>query len=319
MSAYPNAAELMAGPLGQWLESQSAVREAAKEQASDRVFKAGIVALPLLALFWILVPVDFGFKLFVSLFAGAALWFWTQGPIREAVRTVKIGINEAIADALELKYVHDLEPGRGFENAKIFKMLPSHDRGSFEDGWSGHYDGHYFVLHEAHLEERRGSGKNRRWVTVFRGAILTMGLARNAYGTTLVQRAGKHNRFFGGVKDEVKLGGKVLGHVDMVHPELEDVFDIFSTDQVEARYLVHPTYVERLISIEQAFDGDDICCLFSEGELTVVINGGNMFESGSIDAADDRYRLEKTIDQFARLADLAKSLNEPGRGHSSVS
>lgn len=319
MSAYPDAAQLMAGPLGQWLEGQATVREAARKQASARLFKASLPAVFLLAFFWILVPADVALKIFVTLGAGGLVWVWSQAPVRAAVRTVKIGINSAIADALGLKYTHDLQPGRGFENAKTFKMVPSHDRAAFEDGWSGHYDGHYFVLHEAHLEERRGSGKNRRWVTVFRGAILVIGLARDAYGTTLLQRAGKHRRFFGGVKDEVHLGGKSLGHVDMVHPDFADIFDMFSNDQVEARYLVHPQYVERLIEIEQAFDGDDVCCLFSEGELTIVINSGNMFESGSINAADDRYRLEKTIDQFARLADLSKSLNEPQRAQSAIS
>ncbi len=319
MSVYPNAEELMAGPLGQWLEQQTAVREEAKQQSKDRLYKCALFGLPVIAVLAILVPVDFDLKMFLAFFAVAGAWGWSQIPKMKAVKAVKIGINDAIAEALGLRYEHDLEAGRGFEQAKAYRMLPSHDRSSFEDGWSGHYDGHYFVLHEAHLEERRGSGKNRRWVTVFRGAIITIGLAKDAYGTTLVQRAGKHRRFFGGVKDEVKLDGQILQHVDMVHPDFEDIFDVFSTDQVEARYLVHPEYVERLIAIEQAFDGDDVCCLFDGDELVVVIDSGNMFESGSINAADDRYRLEKTIDQFATLADLAKSLNEPGRGHSSAS
>lgn len=239
---------------------------------------------------------------------------WTQGPRRAAIRRVKIGINDAVAEALGLQYAHDLEPGRGFARAEAYKLIPYHERDHFEDGWSGSYGGHYFVLHEAHLEEKRGSGKNQRWVTVFRGAIITMGLKRDIHGTTLVQRAGKHRKFFGGVKDSVTLNGQQLDHVDMVHPELEDIFDIFSTDQVEARYLVHPTYVERLIEIERAFDGDDIRCLFSEGELVVVIESEDMFESGSINARDDRQRLESTLVQFRTLADLALSLNESPRG-----
>jgi len=319
MSAYPDAGELMAGPLGQWLESQANVRENAKAKANNRLYKCALFGLPILAFFVILVPAGLELKLWVSAATGGIAFWWSQIPKREAIKAVKIGINDAIAGALGLKYSHDLEPGRGFEQAKSYRMLPKHHRSNFEDGWSGHYNGRYFVLHEAHCEERRGSGKNRRWVTVFRGAIITIGLAKDAYGTTLVQRAGKHRRFFGGVKDEVELGGGVLEYVDMVHPDFEDIFDIFSNDQVEARYLVHPTYVERLIKIEQAFNGDDVCCLFDGSELVVVINSGNMFESGSINAEDDRYRLERTIDQFSTLADLAKSLNEPGRGQSEAS
>ncbi len=317
MSVYPNAEQLLAGPLGRWLEGQAAVREDAKQEALDRLYKCALFGLPALAFLWILAPIPTEFKFYASMAAGIGSWWWSQGPKREAVKRVKIGINDAIANELGLKYAHDLEPGRGFEQAKAYKMVPRFHKSAFEDGWSGHYDGHYFVLHEAHLQEQRGSGKNRRYVTVFRGAILVIGLARDALGTTLVQRAGKNNRFFGGVKDEVKLDDKVLQYVDMVHPDFDDVFNVFSNDQVEARYLVHPQYVERLIDIERAFDGDDVCCLFSEGELVVVINSGDMFESGSIEASDDRHLLHRTINQFATLADLAKSLNEPGRSHSS--
>ena len=41
MSEYPSAERLLAGPLGQWLEAQAAVREDAKQQASNRIFKSG--------------------------------------------------------------------------------------------------------------------------------------------------------------------------------------------------------------------------------------------------------------------------------------
>lgn len=313
MSVYPDADTLLAGPLGGWLHEQVAVREDAKQKSNHRVLVGGGIAAALLLIGWLALSFSVELKLFATAATAMMVGVWSQAPKMEAAKRVKIGINEAIADALGLKYAHDLEPGRGFERAKAYRMLPSFDRDSFEDGWSGHYGGNFFVLHEAHLEERRGSGKNQRWVTVFRGAIITMGLSRDTHGTTLVQRAGKHRKFFGGVKDSIRLDGKELGHVDMVHPDFEDIFDIFSSDQVEARYLVHPAYVERLIQIERAFEGDDIRCLFDANELVVVINSGDMFESGSINASDDRARLQQTLSQFRTLADLALSLNERPR------
>lgn len=313
MLEFPNADKLLAGPLGHWLQEQETVREEAKRQAGDRLFKAALAGVFALAILWILLPIPMDFKVFLTFGIGAAGWWWSQAPKRAAVKQVKTGINEAIAEALDLKYVHDLEPGQGFENAKEFKMLPHHHRASFEDMWSGHTRGHPFVLHEAKLEERRGSGKNKRWVTVFRGSILTIGFRRDFHGTTLVSRSGSHSKFFGGAKDSVELGGHHLSYVDMVHPGFEDMFDIYSNDQVEARYLVHPQYVERLIAVEQAFSGDDISTLFTGGNLVIVLNCGNLFESGSIEARDDARLVAVTIDQFARLAELADTLNEPER------
>ena len=68
----------------------------------------------------------------------------------------------------------------------------------------------------------------------------------------------------------------------MVHPEFEDLFSVWSDDQVEARYLVHPRYVERLLEVEQAFDGQNVRTLFKGGELVIAIESDNMFESGSL-------------------------------------
>jgi hypothetical protein len=167
-----------------------------------------------------------------------------------------------------------------------------------------------FAVHEAKLEERRGSGKNRRWVTVFRGVIMQVGFDRKFHGTTVLVEDRAHSSFFGGRKDSVTLGGQQLEHVEMVHPEFEDAFDIYSNDQVEARYIVHPAYVERLIALEKAYQGEDIRTLFHQGDLVVALKARNMFESGSIEASDDRARIAQTIDQFARLAELAAVLNE---------
>ena len=93
----------------------------------------------------------------------------------------------------------------------------------------------------------------------------------------------------------------------------EDMFSIWSSDGVEARYLVHPEYVERLVAVEQAYAGQNIRALFHGGELLIVLESGDMFESGSLDATDDRALLDRTIHQFATLADLAARLNERPR------
>jgi hypothetical protein len=148
---------------------------------------------------------------------------------------------------------------------------------------------------------------------VFRGAILTITFARNFHGTTMVERAGKHRSFFGGAKDSIELDGRQLDYVDMVHPEFSDRFSVWSDDQVEARYLVHPAYVERVLGVEKAFHGKDVRTLFSGGELVIVIESEDMFESGSMHASEDRARVERCVEQFMTLVGLCEALNEPAR------
>ncbi|WP_271077619.1 DUF3137 domain-containing protein [Aurantiacibacter sp. MUD61] len=309
MIERPDVDALLAGDLGQWLEDQKAVREEAKKKTWNRRFMVLVVVLPLMAFALIAFQIDYLPVLWGGFFLGGIGFAWAQMPVSKAVRNVKIGINDAIADTLGIEYAHDCEAGMPFELAKACKLLPSHDRTHFEDRWSGDIGGIPFMLHEAKLEERRGSGKNRRWVTVFRGIVMSIGYKRRFHGTTLLVRDNAHRTFFGGKRDSIKVAGMQLDYADMTHPDFEDRFDIYTTDQVEARHLIDPLYVERLIALERSYSGEGIATIFHEGGIVVTLKTGNMFESGSIDAADDRHRMQRTVDQFARIADLAKNLN----------
>lgn len=313
MIERPDVDTLLAGPLGDWLARQTEVRELARENSNRRYTIGAFVVLPLLALLWFGPDWDLELKAFASVVAGGLAAAWGYAPRAKAIKETKRGINSAIAGSLGLSYEMEFEPGSGFELARRYALVPSHDRSSFEDRWSGALGSRAFTLHEAHLEEQRGSGKNRRYVTVFRGAILTIAFDRRFHGTTKLERAGKHRSFFGGAKDAITLDGHRLDYVDMVHPEFADLFSVWSDDQVEARYLVHPVYVERVLAVEQAFHGKDVRTLFHGGELVIVIESEDMFESGSMHASEDRARVERCVEQFMTLVGLCDALNEPAR------
>ncbi|MDJ0643577.1 MAG: DUF3137 domain-containing protein [Erythrobacter sp.] len=312
MVAIPDTDQLLAGPLGHFLEEQRGVRAKAKAKARARLWKAIIFVGPLMLAFLVLVPFELVPKLWACGAVGTLVLGWTRMPLGKARKRVKIGINEGIADALGLVYSHDGDEGREFILAKRFGLVPYHTRAHLEDFWSGELEGHEFLLHEARLRKRRGSGKNRRWVTVFRGAIIRIASGRSFHGTTLVHRAGQHESWFGlgGRKDSVDFDGHRLYAVDMVHPDFEDRFDVWSDDQVEARYLVDPLYVERLLALENAFNGSGVCSLFVEGDIIVAVRGANMFESGTMDPAADRRMVENCAQQLAAMGRLAKQVKQ---------
>ncbi len=312
--ARPDIDELLSGELGQWLQGQTLVRDEAREKSNSRLVIAAFVVLPALAFIWF-SPIGIGqLGIFLSVvIVGAAGW-WVYAPRAKAIKQTKEGINAALARALGLEYEHDCQPGMGFARAQAFKMLPGFDRSSYEDMWSGEVSGRRFTLHEAELKQRRSSGKSTHYVTVFRGPVMTISSDREFHGITLLERAGKHRNFlFFGEKDSLSVGGKELRKVDMVHPEFEDEFTIYATDQTEAHYLVHPSYVEKLIELERAFAGKKIRTLMMDGEVTVVLEAKNMFESGSMDAGRDREMIETCIEQFMSMAELAAALNQSGK------
>lgn len=316
MMEVPDVDALMSGPLGAWLGEQATVREEAKQATWNRryIVAGGVGVLAIFAL--ILVGVEFDVVAWGAFMLGSFGLLWAEGPKKRAIRTVKVGINDAIAGSLGLQYSHDTDAGMPFQLAKSCKLLPSYDRARFEDRWSGHFRDIRFELHEATLEEQRGSGKNRHWVTVYQGVIMSIGYRRRFHGTTLLVRDNAHRGFFVGKKDSINVAGMHLEYAAMSHPDFEDKFDIYTTDQVEARHLIDPLYVERLIAVERAYRGEDVATIFHEGNIVVTLKTGNMFESGSIEAQDDRKRIGKTIAQFGRIAELARELNarEPVTG-----
>lgn len=311
-----NIDTLMQGQLGNWLAGQTQMREAAKEKATSRWVWGAAILMPVLAFLWFGPDLSGGLKTVIALGGGLAVGAWGYQPIAEAKKTIKIGINSAIAESYGVTYEHDVEPGAEFEAAQTYGLVPDFDRSGFEDRWYGTLEGHGFNLYEAHLEERRGSGKNQRWVTVFRGVIIQMAFGRSFHSTTLLQRAGAHRKWLGlgGISDQVSFNGHRLDRVDQVHPAFAEVFGLFSDDQVEARVLVHPSYVEHLLKLESAFGAKELRALFIRGQVIIAAEGGNMFESGSMDASDDHARASEAAEQFGALAGLALAINQNERG-----
>jgi hypothetical protein len=313
MIERPDAAALMAGPLGAWLTAQNAEREAVKIKAS-RIRSWAIAAACAIAVAVVLFGGQIWTALQIGFFAGIAGFGIAELIKRPMLNKLKGGINGAIAEALGLHYSVEVEPGQPFEWAKLFDMLPSYDNDHFQDLWSGEVAGRPFTLHEARLTEQQGSGKSSRTVTVFEGSIMAIQFARRFTSTTLIEEDGQRRKFLiGAEKDRATIGDVELERIDMVSPEFEARFSVWSNDPVEGRYLVHPEYVERLLAVESAFSGKNIRALFHQGELLIVLETGDLFESGSLEADQDRALLETSIAQFGSLAELAARLNERER------
>lgn len=313
MIERPDADALMAGELGTWLTAQNDERAAVKAKAA-RIWKIGIAAAGGVAMLCVLLGwgIDLGLKL--GFFIGVGGFGIAELAKRPMLNKLKGGINGAIAKVLGLEYAVDVEPGQVFDRAKQFEMVPSYDNAHFQDLWWGLVGGRPFTMHEAKLTEQRGSGKSRRTVTVFEGQIMSIGFTRRFSSTTLLEPDGERRKFLiGAEKEQITIGDVAMERIDMVHPQFEDRFTLWSNDQVEARYIAHPEYVERLLAVEAAFSGKDIRALFHQGDLLIVLSTGDMFESGSLDAEDDRTLLATAIEQFAALAELAMRLNEKPR------
>ena len=312
MDERPKVDALMDAGLGDWLAAQQALRDETKKKADSRTY-VGFGGAALAVFLGIMFTWPFQWILGLggmSVVGGLAWAAWIRKPVELAIKSE---MNVHIAKAIGFTYSVGGEAGRVFELACAFDLLPSHDENEneFEDFWFGTLDGIPMSLFEVHLQEWRGSGKNRRKETVFRGPLMVVDFTREFAGTTLIERDGARFKLFAG--DTITLNELSLDRAKMVHPDFEAAFDVWTTDQVEARYLVHPAYSERLIALEQQFRGQSLRALFHRGQIIVAVETDRLFESGSLDSDRDRALMQETIDQFSSLADMAKALNERAR------
>ena len=185
-------------------------------------------------------------------------------------------------------------------NFEIFEFLgliqKNHTRSSFEDMMAGEAHGANFQFYEAHLERREGSGKNRKWVTKFRGQLLALKFDQNFLGKTIVLRDG------GWLQRKKKGDMKRVGLVD---PVFEKIFEAYGTDQVEARYLLTPTFMQRLVDLEKSVNGSKIRFGFMGGQLLIAVETANRYEPGSMfKPLIETPRTQKILDEIGAIYDV---------------
>lgn len=232
-----------------------------------------------------------------------------RGPLNQIGKRAKSMIITPVTDRFGMSF--DPDPGvqDSIVDLRSAGLVPEWDRSSFEDRLTGERSGVAFEFFEARLQERRrttdSKGRTRtRWVTVFDGQCLRFRFHKTFHGRTLVLRdAGLFNRF-GGRRgmERVKLESNVF----------EDAFEVYGTDQVEARFLLTPDLMQRLIELEKVFRGGKLRCAFQNEELLIALEGGDLFEPGSMfTPLDNPERVRELLDDFAAIFNLIDSFADP--------
>ena len=179
--------------------------------------------------------------------------------------------------------------------------LGSGKRASFEDQMSGEAHGADFKSVETHLERK----SDDKWVTVFRGQVMTLTFPRKFLGKTVVLRDK-------GMFQRKKRGD--MKRVGLVDPVFEKIFEAYSTDQVESRYLLDPAFMQKLVDLERSVDGKNIRFGFIDGQLLIVVETPNRFEAGSmLKPLTSPDRTQKILDEIGAVYDVIDGVMKPQR------
>lgn len=231
---------------------------------------------------------------------------WGNMGIMKLAGEAKSLIVEPIARELQLSFVPKPGTCESIYKHKEIGVVPGWDRSKYEDLLTGKRGEVDFELFEAHLEEKRTTTDSKgrtqtTWVTVFRGQCLRLDFHKTFYGRTLITRdAGFFNRFG---------SGKGMQRATLEDPVFEKIFEVYTTDQVESRYLLTPDFMQKLVDLEKTFKGGKLKAAFDGGEMFITVQGGNLFEPGSmfkpLDSAD---RVRELIADFAAVFGIIDSV-----------
>jgi len=237
--------------------------------------------------------------------ASGALFHFLTHKIGEATKEKIVG---AICGYVNWSFVAKIDKKPDISAWQAIGLLPKGGflkgsrRTSFEDHIFGEVHGADFESMEIHIEEHR----DKKWRTLMRGQMMVLKFPRKFMGTTVVLR------------DQKLFQSKTIANmkrVGLVDPVFEKIFEAYSTDQVEARYLLTPTFMQRLVDLEASVSGKNIRFGFLEGRLLIVVETPNQFEAGSMfESLMSTKRTQKILNEIAAIFHLVDGVLDPRLG-----
>jgi hypothetical protein len=210
-------------------------------------------------------------------------------PLAAVGKNAKVAVLQALCGPLGIVYAADGKDAPAFAEYRALNLLPAFNEKAFQDFFTGRRGEVDFSLCEAVLHA--GSGKSRH--VAFQGQLFRLVTPRRLASTTVVLRnSGWANRF------ECPSGLQPVGLED---PTFNKAFCVFGSDQVEAREILTPTFMERLDALEASYAAAHIRCAFTNAELLIAFEAPNRFEIGN---------LFSNLVQRERVEAIARNLDE---------
>lgn len=169
-----------------------------------------------------------------------------------------------------LKYYPDNFIGRGiFELAGFFPSSRI-DKYQGDDLVEGVIGKTKIKFSELLVQEERKSDKNTYYVDIFKGLFIVVDFNKNFKGRTYVMPDINDKTyskfFFFGEKQKTHFGELVK----LENPEFEKICAVFSTDQIEARYILSTSLMDRIVKFRNRVRREVFFC-FANSQIYIAI------------------------------------------------
>ena len=244
--------------------------------------KAWLFGIPIVAAASIIAAATFGPEGFIAALIGAGLTYMiAEFKLFELKERMKTDILSHMAEARGWRFDADGPPEHATNVYDNLGLLRSHNELDVEDLFEGELNGVRFELFEALAKMRTKNKKSDSVRTVFSGLLARFDFPKDFEGSTVVLT---DSGFFNWAAGFSQKGERV----SLEDPVFEKQFQVYSSDQVEARYLLTPSFMQRLLEIRSVFPDAQIQAAFERNSLYLAIDAksSNRDELGFFDVKD---------------------------------
>ena len=199
-------------------------------------------------------------------------------------------------------------------------LFADYNRRDTDDEFEGSHNGINFKICETYLKYYHGSGSRGGVIDIFKGVVIAFETNKNIKNRTMVSTKGDLTQkntyliylliivltdlriilespgllsyvfslitligFFWYYIQKLKENNTLLDEVKLEDPWFGKKFNVYSSDQVEARYLVTPSFMERFNNLKTVFGAKNAKCSFCGDKVIIAISTKkNLFEIGEM-------------------------------------
>lgn len=258
-----------------------------------------IVTVLLLLGIFLFIKIDgrgAGDALWLCIAGGVAFWTWLKKSLE---KKIKRKVMPLLMQAVPGFYWQETPPIKKEEisKIKIFARDKSCSK-SFDDCFVGKYRNVEVLISECEYEFSSG----KQTYTSFKGAVIRFTMNKNFEGLTVVRPTTVGFQDYNDLKKDKTIK---MEEITLEDPEFSKKYKVYSTDQIESRYLLTTAFMERFKNLTQAFRSSAAFCAFYDRYIYIApYCTDDLFSLGS---------LTKNIantEQFARLFDEFASILE---------
>ena len=144
------------------------------------------------------------------------------------------------------------------------RLIEESNKIELDDKFLGCHNDVKYEITEGKFSIVEGCGKSRREYTVFDGVIVKLEMNKNFTGNTIIDERG-----FSQILKYIDFDKSDLTKTTMEDIEFNKKYNVYTDDEVEARYLITPSFMQRLKNMKVAFSADKVRCAFYKEYLLI--------------------------------------------------